>query len=76
MHTASPRPRRPAAGQPELTQTALNRALAVRDNLLLLYLVTLAFLFSSLGVGVLISTVSRTFNRATQLASSSCCPAS
>lgn len=41
---------------------------AVRGSLVLLYAVTLAFFFSSLGVGVLISTVSRTFNQATQLA--------
>ncbi len=38
---------------------------AVRGSLVLLYAVTLAFFFSSLGVGVLISTVSRTFNQAT-----------
>lgn len=40
----------------------------VKGSLLLLYVVTLAFSFSSLGLGTLISTVSRTFTQAAQLA--------
>lgn len=40
----------------------------VKGSVLLLYLMTLAFFFSSLGIGTLISTVSRTFNQAVQLA--------
>jgi ABC-2 type transport system permease protein len=39
----------------------------VRGSLLLLYLLSLAFFFSTLGMGTLISTVSRTFQQATQL---------
>jgi ABC-2 type transport system permease protein len=41
---------------------------AVKGSLLLLYAVVLAFFFSSLGIGTLISTVSRTFQQAAQLA--------
>ncbi len=41
---------------------------AVKGSLLLLYVLTLAFFFSSLGLGTLISTVSRTFTQAAQLA--------
>ncbi len=41
---------------------------AVKGSLLLLYAVTLAFFFSSLGIGTLISTVARTFQQALQLA--------
>ncbi|MDR7423349.1 MAG: ABC transporter permease, partial [Armatimonadota bacterium] len=40
---------------------------AVRGSLLLLYVMTLAFFFSSLGIGTLISTVSRNFQQALQL---------
>lgn len=40
----------------------------VKGSLLLLYLLTFAFFFSSLGLGTLISTVSRTFLQAAQLA--------
>lgn len=40
----------------------------VKGNLLLLYVLTFAFFFSSLGLGTLISTVSRTFLQAAQLA--------
>ncbi|MDR7568314.1 MAG: ABC transporter permease, partial [Armatimonadota bacterium] len=40
----------------------------VKGSLLLLYVLTLAFFFSSLGLGTLISTVSRTFTQAAQLA--------
>ncbi len=40
----------------------------VKGSLLLLYVLTLAFFFSSLGIGTLISTVSRTFPQAAQLA--------
>ncbi len=40
----------------------------VKGSILLLYLMTLAFFFSSLGIGTLISTVSRTFAQAAQLA--------
>ncbi len=41
---------------------------AVKGSVLLLYVMTLAFFFSSLGIGTLISTVSRTFSQAVQLA--------
>ncbi len=41
---------------------------AVKGNVVLLYVVTLAFFFSALGIGTLISTVSRTFQQAMQLA--------
>src|SRR2546426_5891491 len=40
----------------------------VKGSILLLYLMTLAFFFSSLGIGTLLSTVSRTFQQAAQLA--------
>lgn len=40
---------------------------AVKGSLVLLYLATLAFFFSSLGLGTLISTVSRTFQQAMQM---------
>jgi ABC-2 type transport system permease protein len=40
---------------------------AVKGSLLLLYLATLAFFFSSLGLGTLISTTARTFQQATQM---------
>ena len=40
---------------------------AVKGSLLLLYAMTLAFFFSSLGIGTLISTVSRNFQQALQL---------
>jgi ABC-2 type transport system permease protein len=39
----------------------------VKGSLLLLYAMTLAFFFSSLGIGTLISTVSRNFQQALQL---------
>lgn len=41
---------------------------AAKGSLLLLYVLTSAFFFSSLGLGTLISTVSRTFVQAAQLA--------
>lgn len=41
---------------------------AVKGSLLLLYAVTLAFFFSSLGIGTLISTVAKSFQQALQLA--------
>ncbi|MCL6498979.1 MAG: ABC transporter permease, partial [Firmicutes bacterium] len=41
---------------------------AAKSSLLLLYVLTFAFFFSSLGLGTLISTVSRTFVQAAQLA--------
>ncbi len=41
---------------------------AVKGSLLLLYTVTLAFFFSSLGIGTLISTIARSFQQALQLA--------
>ncbi len=41
---------------------------AVKGSLLLLYGLTLAFFFSTLGIGTLISTVSKNFNQAAQLA--------
>lgn len=40
----------------------------VKGSVVLLYVMTLAFFFSALGIGTLISTVSRTFNQAVQLA--------
>jgi len=40
----------------------------VKGSLLLLYAVVFAFFFSALGIGTLISTVSRTFQQAAQLA--------
>lgn len=40
----------------------------VKGSLVLLYLMALAFFFSALGIGTLISTVSRTFAQAAQLA--------
>lgn len=40
---------------------------AVKGSLLLLYAMTFAFFFSSLGIGTLISTVSRNFQQALQL---------
>jgi ABC-2 type transport system permease protein len=40
---------------------------AVKGSLLLLYAMTLAFFFSSLGIGTLISTVSKNFQQALQL---------
>jgi ABC-2 type transport system permease protein len=41
---------------------------AVKGSLLLLYALTLAFFFSSLGIGTLISTVSKNLQQALQLA--------
>lgn len=41
---------------------------AVKGSLLLLYALVLAFFFSSLGIGTLISTVSKNFQQAAQLA--------
>jgi ABC-2 type transport system permease protein len=41
---------------------------AVKGSLLLLYVLTLAFFLSSLGIGILMSTVSKTFQQALQLA--------
>jgi ABC-2 type transport system permease protein len=40
----------------------------IKGSLLLLYVLSLAFFFSTLGIGVLLSTVSRTFQQAAQLA--------
>jgi ABC-2 type transport system permease protein len=40
----------------------------IKGSLLLLYVLSLAFFFSTLGVGTLISTVSKTFQQATQMA--------
>jgi ABC-2 type transport system permease protein len=40
---------------------------AVKGSMFLLYVATLAFFFSSLGLGTLISTTSRTFQQATQM---------
>ncbi len=40
----------------------------VKGSLLLLYAMSLAFFFSTLGLGTLISTVSKTFQQATQMA--------
>jgi len=40
----------------------------IKGSLLLLYVLSLAFFFSTLGLGALISTVSKTFQQATQVA--------
>ena len=40
----------------------------IKGSLLLLYAISLTFFFSTLGVGALISTVSKTFQQATQMA--------
>ena len=40
----------------------------IKGNLLLLYALSLTFFFSTLGVGALISTVSKTFQQAAQMA--------
>jgi len=40
----------------------------IKGSLVLLYVLSLAFFFSTLGVGVLISTVSKTFQQAAQMA--------
>lgn len=40
----------------------------IKGSLLLLYVLSLAFFFSTLGIGALISTVSKTFQQAAQLA--------
>ena len=40
----------------------------IKGSLLLLYVLSLAFFFSTLGIGVLISTVSKTFQQAVQVA--------
>ena len=40
----------------------------IKGSLLLLYVMSLAFFFSTLGLGALISTVSKTFQQATQVA--------
>jgi ABC-2 type transport system permease protein len=59
-------------GYIEITVTLLLATLwfhmPVKGSLLLLYVLSLAFFFSTLGLGVLISTVSKTFQQATQVA--------
>ncbi|HLW47101.1 MAG TPA: ABC transporter permease [bacterium] len=59
-------------GYVEITVTLLLATLwfhmPVKGSLLLLYVLSLAFFFSTLGLGVLISTVSKTFQQATQVA--------
>lgn len=59
-------------GYLEITITLLLASLwfgmPVKGSLLLLYALSLAFFFSTLGIGVLISTVSKTFQQAVQVA--------
>jgi ABC-2 type transport system permease protein len=59
-------------GYVEITVTLLLATLwfhmPIKGSLLLLYVLSLAFFFSTLGLGVLISTVSKTFQQATQVA--------
>ena len=59
-------------GYVEITITLLLASLwfhmPIKGSLLLLYTLSLAFFFSTLGTGVLISTVSKTFQQATQVA--------
>ncbi len=61
-----------ALGYVEITVTLILASawfhMPVKGSLLLLYVLSLAFFFSTLGIGVLISTVSRTFQQAAQLA--------
>ncbi len=61
-----------ALGYVEITVSLLLASLwfhmPIKGSLVLLYVLSLAFFFSTLGVGVLISTVSRTFQQAAQLA--------
>ena len=58
-------------GYIELTITLILASLwfhvPVKGSLVLLYVLSLAFFFSTLGIGTLISTVSRTFQQAAQL---------
>ncbi len=59
-------------GYLEITITLLLASLwfgmPIKGSLLLLYTLSLAFFFSTLGIGVLISTVSKTFQQAVQVA--------
>lgn len=59
-------------GYIEITITLLLASLwfhmPIKGSLLLLYVLSLAFFFSTLGTGVLISAVSKTFQQATQVA--------
>jgi ABC-2 type transport system permease protein len=59
-------------GYVEITVTLLLASawfhVPIKGSLLLLYVLSLAFFFSTLGVGVLISTVSKTFQQAAQMA--------
>src|SRR2546427_5369740 len=61
-----------ALGYIQITVTLLLASLwfhmPIKGSLLLLYVLSLAFFFSTLGIGTLISTVSKTFQQATQLA--------
>jgi len=61
-----------ALGYVEITVTLLLASLwfhvPIKGSLLLLYVLSLAFFFSTLGIGVLISTVSKTFAQAVQMA--------
>ncbi len=61
-----------ALGYVEITVTLLLASLwfhvPIKGSLLLLYVLSLAFFFSTLGIGVLISTVSKTFAQAAQMA--------
>lgn len=59
-------------GYIEITVTLLLASawfhMPIKGSLLLLYGLSLAFFFSTLGIGVLISTVSKTFQQAAQMA--------
>lgn len=61
-----------ALGYVEISVTLLLASLwfhvPIKGSLLLLYVLSLAFFFSTLGIGVLISTVSKTFAQAAQMA--------
>jgi ABC-2 type transport system permease protein len=61
-----------ALGYVEITVTLILASawfhMPIKGSLLLLYVLSMAFFFSTLGIGVLISTVSRTFQQAAQLA--------
>ncbi|OLD52520.1 MAG: hypothetical protein AUI83_09565, partial [Armatimonadetes bacterium 13_1_40CM_3_65_7] len=61
-----------ALGYIQITVTLLLASLwfhmPIKGSLLLLYVLSLAFFFSTLGIGTLISTVSKTFQQAAQLA--------
>jgi ABC-2 type transport system permease protein len=61
-----------ALGYVQITVTLILASLwfhmPIKGSLLLLYVLSLAFFFSTLGIGALISTVSKTFQQAAQMA--------